>query len=50
VGPCKRERVRQVIERFDWSECGATIKNGEQRKLCAFVFVLGNSRMLFLRA
>ena len=55
VAGCKGEQVRQVIERFetlpgrqaqvDWAECGTIIENGERRKLYAFVFVLGYSRM-----
>ena len=59
VASCKGEQVRQVIERFetlpgrqaqlDWGECGTIIENGERRKLYAFVFVMGYSRMMFAR-
>lgn len=59
VSTCKRDRVRQVIERFetlpgrqaqvDWGECGTIVVNGERRKLYVFVFVLGYSRMTFAR-
>lgn len=59
VNSCKREQVRQVIERFetlpgrqaqlDWGECGTIDVDGERKKLYAFVLVLGFSRMLFAR-
>lgn len=59
VAECKGEQVAGVIERFetlpgrqaqlDWAECGTIIENGERRKLYAFVFVLGYSRMMFAR-
>src|SRR5690606_889532 len=59
VSSCKGEQVRQVIERFetlpgrqaqlDWGECGVITENGVRKKLYAFVFVLGYSRMMFAR-
>lgn len=59
VSSCKRDRVKQVIERFetlpgrqaqvDWGECGTITVNGERKRLYVFVLVLGYSRMTFAR-
>lgn len=55
----KSEYVQRVVERFetlpgrqaqlDWGECGTIVENGERKKLYAFVFVLGYSRVMFAR-
>lgn len=59
VREVKGAAVGRVIERFetepgwqaqvDWGECGTIIDGGVSRRLYAFVFVLGYSRMPFAR-
>lgn len=55
----KSAYVQQVVERFktlpgqqaqlDWGECGTILEKGVRKKLYAFVFVLGYSRVMFAR-
>jgi transposase len=59
IRPIKRKKLKRLTERFetepggqaqvDWGECGLIEVQGVRRKLYVFVFLLGFSRMLFVK-
>jgi transposase len=59
IRPIKNKKCKKLTERFetepgrqaqvDWGECGLIDVQGTRRKLYVFVFVLGFSRMLFVK-
>jgi transposase len=59
IRPIKNKKLTKLTERFetepgrqaqvDWGECGRILVQGVRRKLYVFVFLLGFSRMLFVK-
>jgi len=59
IRPIKSKKLKRLTERFetqpgrqaqvDWGECGLIQLQGVRRKLYVFVFLLGFSRMLFVK-